>query len=110
MVTKEPVVRTEMRRVVRCDKCCKVISDDYDKRCMRVVTFRAWSDGKVTESPKYHLCEECAYSLQWEYDSNRKRVREGITPAEQTALLADLFVGDRKKRRRCRWLPTSHTY
>lgn len=100
MILNEPVVRTEMQRVIRCDKCCKPISDDYDKRGMRVITFRSWCNGKVTESPKYHLCDVCAYDLQWEYDSNRKRIAEGVTPAEQEALLVDLFTQKKGRKHR----------
>lgn len=100
MITDEPVTETRMRRVIRCDKCCKAARDDYDKKHMQVMVFSRWEQGKVVQGIKYHLCEECAYGIQYDYDQNRKRIQEGVTPMEQEALLMDLFVSKQVKKKR----------
>ena len=102
MIIDEPVMETKMRRVLRCDKCCKAVRDDYDKRYVRVITFCKWTNDGVKCEGKYHLCETCASSLQYDYDMNRKRMQEGATPVEQEALLMDLYTDSKKKRKRRR--------
>lgn len=102
MIIDEPVVETKMRRVLRCDKCCKAVTEAYDRQYVRVITFSKWTEGGVKCEGKYHLCETCAASLQYDYDANRKRIREGVTPAEQEALLVDLFIEKGKKQKRKR--------
>ena len=102
MILEEPVTETHMRRVIRCDVCCKAIRDDYDKRYMRAVTFTKWTPDGVRQEGRYHLCETCASSAQYDYEQRRKRMQEGVTPVEQEALLMDLYADSKKKRKRRR--------
>lgn len=102
MITDEPVTETKMKKVLRCDKCCKAIRDDYDKKLVRIIAFYKYGDGKAEQEGRYHLCDTCAFDLQYMYDCNRKRIQEGITPQEQEALLMDLFVNNKGKHRKVR--------
>lgn len=110
MVVEEEVTETRLARVIRCDKCLKAIKDNYDKQHMEIVTFNAittTADGKpkVAARGKYHLCCDCAFSMQWDFDENRKHWKErcGVTNEEQETLLAGLFPikGGRKGNKRC---------
>ncbi len=93
MVTKEPVTvsTTEYRNVWRCDKCAQVIRD---RSTMTVAVFSHLAEhSKDIRSKKYHLCEACGCSEQFDMDERRERMlSNGVTAAEQDALLKGLFA------------------
>lgn len=95
MVVREPFTRTEMKNVIRCDKCCAKIAGK-DREQMEVVVFNQLKcddarKGQVV-SKKYHLCWKCAFNLRDEMDERRERVAlGGVTDAEQEFLLRGLF-------------------
>lgn len=100
-MTREAVTvsSTEWRNVWRCDKCSQVIRD---RSTMTVAVFSRVPEGtRQVRSWKYHLCEACGFSEQFDMDERRKRVLgNGVTAAEQEALLKGLFA---KKRSLWAW-------
>lgn len=98
MIVEEEVQHTALEKVIRCDKCLKAIRDTYDRSHMCVVVLNGYErtadgKGKVVTKGRYHLCSECAFSMQYEYDENRKNWKDKccVTAEEQSALLTDLF-------------------
>lgn len=99
MIVREPITRTELQNVIRCDRCCCKIAGN-ERQSMEVVVFNALRQGtKEVIQKKYHLCWQCAFNLRDDFDQRRERIRlGGVSDAEQEALLKGLFKTKRGKR------------
>lgn len=96
MVVEEEVQETRTVKVLRCDKCCRSMRDKYDREHMSVITLNGLelgADGKkaVVRRGLYHLCCECAFSLEYEFDENRKHSKERGKEADRRADVAMTF-------------------
>lgn len=103
MIVDEEVQETRVVRMIRCDKCLKAIRDSYDREHMGVATLNGFvrqeDKGRIVQKGRYHLCCECVFSMQYEFDENRKHWKEKccVTNEEQSALFDGLFPAPQKK-------------
>lgn len=89
MIVTETVSVMQQKKVCRCDKCLRRITDD--EAGASIVVFNTMDKSKEWKRKQFHMCWECSFNEIYDLEKRRERMQgQGLTQEEQVALLKDL--------------------